>query len=41
VLEEFLRRGKRLGMQAHRPQQALRGRSHAVIIIDNEHDSSG
>jgi hypothetical protein len=38
VSEEFLRRGKRLGMQAHRSEQALRGRSHAVIIIDNEHN---
>ena len=37
VPEEFLRRGKRLGMQTHRLQQTLRGRTHTIVIIDNEH----
>jgi hypothetical protein len=40
VPKEILRRGKRLRMQADRLQQALHGRTHAVIIIDNEHDGS-
>jgi hypothetical protein len=40
VPEEFLRRGKRLGMQAYRFEQALRGRPHSVIIVDNEHNGS-
>ena len=35
--QEFLRRPKGLGAQAHRLQQALNGRANQVVVINDEY----